>query len=75
MGGNDFGMNAVTTLITHREHENFCVPLYGVKVEDDNENDFLIGACVDTSVLVTDKFACIMNFVNVRLGKVYFSHR
>ena len=54
MSRHDLGMNDVTPLIACREYNKCGIPLCGVMVEDDNENDILIGACVATAVLVTD---------------------
>ena len=46
MSRHELGMNAVTPLIARREYKKCGIPLCGVIVEDDNENDILIGACV-----------------------------
>ena len=49
-------MNAVTPFIAYRECKKCGIPLCGVKVEDDNDNDVLIGACFATAILVKDNF-------------------
>ena len=54
MSRHDLVMNTLTHLIANRECKKCGMPLCGVKVEDDNENGMLFGACVVTAVLVTD---------------------
>ena len=54
MSRHELGMSAVTPLIAHREYKTCGIPLCGVIVDEDNEDDILIGACVATAVLVTD---------------------
>ena len=45
MSRHDLELSYVTPLIAHRFYKTHGMPLCGVIVEDDEENDILIGAC------------------------------